>query len=202
MNRYTPEERSKAFNGKAVPVTETGCWLWVGSVGLNGYGRFWNGERHVYAHRYSYETHAGEIPVGRQIDHLCGVRCCVNPAHLEPVTCRDNLARANVWSLPRRSANAEKTHCAQGHEYTAENTHTKADGSRNCRACARDAQLKRTRARKGLPENHPSMANAIKTHCKHGHPLSGGNLYVSPSTGSRQCVKCRRDCKSASRRSA
>ena len=31
-----------------------------------------------------------------------------------------------------------------------------------------------------------------KTHCKHGHPLFGENLYVKPSNGARQCRTCQR----------
>ena len=38
-----------------------------------------------YAHRYFYTLIMGPIPEGLDLDHLCKIRCCVNPNHLEPV---------------------------------------------------------------------------------------------------------------------
>lgn len=72
---------------------ESGCWLWVGECNDNGYGRFSVKGRKVYAHRSSYEIHVGPIPEGLHIDHLCRVRNCVNPEHLEPVTRSENVRR-------------------------------------------------------------------------------------------------------------
>ena len=118
----------------------TGCWLWLGAVSRLGYGSIWseaypskNG-RHVPAHRVSYELHKGPIPEGLTIDHLCRVRGCVNPDHLEAVTLRENILRGeNPAAL-----NARKTHCAQGHEFSADNTrHGKFERERVCRQCAR-----------------------------------------------------------------
>ena len=87
----------RAFNTlddffKKIDFTHT-CWLWRG--GLNhGYGYFpWQRE-HTVAHRFSYELFVGEIPEGMELDHLCNVRNCVNPAHLEPVTRQENCIRA------------------------------------------------------------------------------------------------------------
>lgn len=77
------------------------CWLWAGAVNDSGYGAIWDGYRLVYAHRLSYEMHGGAIPDGMQLDHLCRVRRCVNPAHLEPVTHRENIDRGVAC---RRSA--------------------------------------------------------------------------------------------------
>src|SRR6266496_2265386 len=73
------------------------CWLWTGKTGRDGYGRIGLGGRgalvRVRAHRFAYELLIGPIPDGLQIDHLCRVRHCVNPAHLEPVTQRENILR-------------------------------------------------------------------------------------------------------------
>lgn len=74
-----------------------GCWVWTGAVnGGSGYGHFGNAGVTLSAHRFSYEHHVGPIPDGLQIDHLCRNRLCVNPAHLEPVTAAENLARARL----------------------------------------------------------------------------------------------------------
>lgn len=65
------------------------CWPWVGSVTGDGYGQM----RGRGAHRVAYELHVGPIPTGLVIDHLCHVRHCVNPRHLEAVTNQENSRR-------------------------------------------------------------------------------------------------------------
>jgi len=72
---------------------KTTCWTWSGGLRADGYGRFtFNGHRSM-AHRFAYEMAKGPIPLGLDIDHLCRVRHCVNPHHLEAVTRRENLLR-------------------------------------------------------------------------------------------------------------
>lgn len=114
-------------------VDASECWLWQGVVTNAGYGHVWAKGRRILAHRVFYERHVGAIPLGMELDHLCRVRRCVNPAHLEPVTTRENILRGSA----------------------------------------------------------PTAANARKTHCKRGHPLSGDNLYLN--RGRRICVTCMRD---------
>lgn len=109
-----------------VQKTET-CWLWASNVNGSGYGHFWNGNRLVVAHRWAYEHLIGPIPEGLQLDHLCRVRRCVNPSHLEPVTRGENIRRGDHQG--RR-----KTHCPQGHIYDETNTRVYA-GKRSCRMC-------------------------------------------------------------------
>lgn len=88
QRHYDIEER---FWSK-VAKTST-CWLWGGSVRANGYGVFSFQARTMLAHRYAYELLSGPIPTGLVIDHLCRVRNCVNPAHLEAVTQSENVRR-------------------------------------------------------------------------------------------------------------
>lgn len=123
-----------------------GCWYWMASRNWLGYGQWQPTARHKgtrLAHRWSYEFMVGPIPEGLVIDHLCGVRECVNPSHLEPVTQRENVLRSY---RTQASINAGKTHCKRGHEFTEANTLIYATGSRACRQCAIE-KYQRTRER-------------------------------------------------------
>jgi hypothetical protein len=84
------------------------------------------------AHRLFYEQLVGPIPDGLQLDHLCRVRHCVNPDHLEPVTQTANVLRG----IGPTAVNAGKTHCVHGHPFTPDNTYINKQGNRHCRACA------------------------------------------------------------------
>lgn len=122
-----------------------GCWLWTGQILYHGYGHFWRrGTTKVVAHRFSYEALVGPVAAGLELDHLCRVRHCVNPEHLEPVTHSENNRRT-------AGLRAIKTHCKRGHEFTPENTRMNGR-ARVCRECARildresKARLKRKAA--------------------------------------------------------
>lgn len=115
-------------------VAATGCWLWTRVKTPQGYGLFWNGQRRVGAHRYSYERFVGPIPTGLTIDHLCRVHSCINPQHLEAVTNRENALRG-VSPVAQR---ARQTHCKRGHEFTPENTYRVGKHGRGCRQCSYD----------------------------------------------------------------
>lgn len=123
------------------PITE--CWVWTGRLMNAGYGQLTYvqvGYKTVtlLAHRASYEVHIGEIPQGKYLDHLCRVRACVNPGHLEPVVPRENVMRSPI---AQGALNAAKTHCAKGHPYSPENTYvydmrpTRSTTTRICKTC-------------------------------------------------------------------
>lgn len=136
-----PTDRTARFWSLVSPEPNTGCWLWCGQEVFGGYGAFWGGRRTVKAHRFSYEIKFGAVPPGFQLDHLCRVRLCVNPDHLEPVTHRENCLRGISFS----AANAKKTHCIHGHELTADNLMPRKDSRRICRECHKKSSLKSCR---------------------------------------------------------
>lgn len=107
-----------------------GCWLWTGMLAWNGYGLFYVAKRLKRAHRIAYAELAGPIPEGLSLDHLCRVRHCVNPAHLEPVPNRTNVLRGEGIT----AQNARKTECIRGHALSPDNTRW-SNGTRKCRAC-------------------------------------------------------------------
>jgi hypothetical protein len=113
------------------PEPTSGCWLFTGSLSPTGYGRITlPGGVKGYAHRVVYERVRGAIASDRELDHLCRVRCCVNPDHLESVTHQVNLLRGAGPS----AIHAKKTHCPKGHAYSGHNL-THWGGQRCCRAC-------------------------------------------------------------------
>jgi hypothetical protein len=123
-------------NSQREVLTLTGppfaCWLYGGTLTPDGYGnsRF-AGTNERYVHRAAWELANGPIPAGMTIDHLCRVRSCYNPSHLEPVTKRENTLRG----IGPTAVHARQTHCIRGHEFTPENTATDHRGGRRCRAC-------------------------------------------------------------------
>ena len=75
-------------------VNDKGCHIWSGAVHKSGYGQIkWAGKSTV-AHRVVYTLVKGDIPNGAVIDHLCSVKLCVNPEHLEAVSYSMNTQRA------------------------------------------------------------------------------------------------------------
>lgn len=110
------------------------CWFWLGAINHDGYGTFYISRRGTEkAHRLAYKFTIGQIPEGLQLDHLCRVRCCVNPSHVEVVTNRTNVLRG----VGLTAQWARQTHCINGHPFDLENTYIRKTGGRLCRACKR-----------------------------------------------------------------
>lgn len=101
MTYKTIKER---FDSRFVPVTESGCWIWLGNLTKKGYGvmSFERGKRRSHAHRVAYELYRGPIPDGLVVCHKCDAPSCVNPAHLFIGTQADNLR--DMHTKGRRSS--------------------------------------------------------------------------------------------------
>lgn len=105
-----------------------GCWHWKGHLGAGGYGGFRFRGGTWKAHRASYTMFVGEIPSGLELDHLCRVRSCVNPRHLEAVTKRENMLRGE--SPPAKNARKKKCFCGNKYSMTRK--------GRKCLRCTRE----------------------------------------------------------------
>jgi hypothetical protein len=135
---WRPETRRAKFWAR-VNKTDA-CWLWTGAISTEGYGRITWDYRNTGAHRVSYQELVGPIPDGLMLDHLCRVRHCVNPAHLEPVTNAENTIRGIAARPPSEV-------CRNGHRRTPENTRRDRAGWLDCLDC-RKTRRRRMRARK------------------------------------------------------
>lgn len=150
---------NERFDTKYVPVPESGCWLWTGSVDQNGYGRIGgydeNGKyRPLIATRVSLAIHGRPVPAGMDACHKCDTPACVNPDHLfigtHKANGQDMVAKGRATQgghLRNRSV------CANGHQLSGENLGTRSDGQgRACRACKRESQ-RRYRVKKSTQQS-------------------------------------------------
>lgn len=157
------------------------CWLWTGCINkVSKYSEFHFEGRTASGHRIAHALFVNaDIPVKAHSDHLCRVRRCVNPAHLEIVSHRINCLRG----VGAPAKNANKTHCPRGHPFSPNNTFrpTKQPTWRGCLTCKREQQRN-----KYIPR-----IKKVATHCKKGHALSLENTYTRPLTKGRRCRICR-----------
>jgi len=133
------------FENLIMRAPESGCWIFMGADDGKGYSGFRrskeNGGKWVKAHKASYSLFVGEAPKGKILDHLCRVRCCVNPEHLEPVTYKENSQRG-LTGVNQSS----KTHCPKGHPYSGDNLYINTCGKRECKACIKERRNARRRS--------------------------------------------------------
>lgn len=144
----------KNYMDRVIKV-DTGCWLWQNDI-YKGYGRLMCGRKRLLAHRYVYTQVRGEIPSGLTLDHLCRVKNCVNPDHLEAVTTQENTRRATqyYWSTHTKCPKA-------GHEYTKDNIilrvrHKNGERyvARSCKTCHRDDCRERERRLRNIKKEN------------------------------------------------
>jgi hypothetical protein len=144
---------------RRIEFHESGCWIWLGYPNKNtGYGYAMLDGKNRLAHRAVYEALVEPITVEMTLDHLCRVRLCVNPDHLEEVTLGENLRRARCYrgraivvrpglEISARPI-ARPLYCPKGHPYTKSNSYVRPNGVRNCRECGRLRGLEILRERR------------------------------------------------------
>ncbi len=161
-----------------LPEPNSGCWLFLGGLTLKGYAQISVDGRLRQAHRVSYEVFVGPIQDGLEIDHLCRVRSCLNPHHLEPVTHAENVKRSSAAAASRERARSI-VKCKYGHDYTPANTIIqKPHGGRACRICRTEREQLR----------HPNRTTIPVVACPRGHPYDSENTYTH--NGKRYCRRC------------
>lgn len=171
----------KRFEARFDATDADACWPVQGKAAREGYAQLRVDRlRNVYiqAHRFAYQLYVGPIPDGLVLDHAChnrdlacpgGDTCphrrCVNPAHLEPVTQRENIRRSSL-------TNGHKTHCTKGHPYDEENTFIRKNGKRGCRAC-------RTVSSRRYHEKQHVAEKALKSSTENGEAYPGNQNSIT-----------------------
>lgn len=114
------------------------CWLFARPLKMGGYTQLYYRVKgktiSQQAHRVMYENIVGSIPEGLVLDHLCKMRHCINPDHLEPVTQRENIMRGEGFAAKF----ARQTHCLNGHLLTPDNITKwrRKPTHRTCKTCS------------------------------------------------------------------
>ncbi len=139
--REQPITAIERFASKFKVNLKTKCWEWQ-SKQNTGYGLFSVGDTGYQAHVTIYQLLVGDIPKGLELDHLCKVKHCVNPAHLEAVTHRENTIRRDT----------RKEVCARGHSLVEGNLYWARTSplktlKRQCRTCALASDKRRREER-------------------------------------------------------
>lgn len=202
-------------------VDDKGCWIWQLSRNSKGYGQRWDKDlkRVVAAHRWHYERAIGPIPEGMWIDHLCGRKACVNPAHLEPVTPRTNAERClypdgrPVRTSPPptvRTVNTDDCILWQGaldgrgygatwdgrrvvgaHRLAYEQANGPIPTGLEIDHLCRTARCINPDHLEPVTQQENKRRAQWRATCKRGHPLTPENCNWSKATGKRTCRTCK-----------
>lgn len=141
------EEPWPSFEERFWAKTETdgACWLWTGGLFSTGYGQVHYNRKTMLAHRVAWYLATGSMPSGH-LHHSCGVKRCVNPAHLHQHDRKSHAAEHK--RLGNASGHGRETCCPAGHPYDEANTYVDRKGSRHCKRCTRDRASLRYQGRR------------------------------------------------------
>lgn len=128
-----------------IVITDTGCWLWTGSIHPKGYGLYSRRNRTFMAHRYAFESyHDVRLSQTTDVHHLCRTKRCISPLHTTDVPHNNHPDSAS-------GGNLTKTHCVNGHKFSEQNTYlrTRTNGKqhRMCKACRAEGMATLAKAR-------------------------------------------------------
>lgn len=137
MLALTPARLRAFLRDVEKPAGEFGCWLWRGAINSKGYSIGFGGQ---LLHRVAYEWLVGPIASGLHIDHLCRVKKCVNPYHLQPVSRSENARRAL-----EHGPFAVRRYCRRGHELTSTTARMWSNGRERLPYCLACIALRKVR---------------------------------------------------------
>lgn len=144
-----PDDVKARFWAKVDVRGPDACWEWLSTKIGKGYGRVRIGGVGQYpAHRIALWLSGAPIATDQVIDYLCRNPSCVNPAHLEAVSNRENTLRG-VAGVHRVLERVSVTHCKRGHLMSPDNLRPRKDGARDCRACFNMLARERVASRRG-----------------------------------------------------
>lgn len=111
MKRWTLDE----ILALTTPEPTTGCLLWLGATGGDGYGVLRHDGRSWLAHRLVCSLVGREPTAGLVVRHRCDQRMCVRPEHLDVGTQQDN-----AFDRERRGRGM---HTTQPHRQVSQSRH-------------------------------------------------------------------------------
>jgi hypothetical protein len=124
---------------RSIVVDDNGCWIWQRAINRDGYGRIRVDKRAWLVHRLAYTLSVGAIPNGLDLDHLCRVRACCNPSHVQPVDRKTNVLRGEHPNVVLHHVGQ----CKHGHVIDTDNAYVRPDGRLKCAECTRAAVRQR-----------------------------------------------------------
>lgn len=78
------------------------CWIWTGAKNSQGYGVVRVNGVNVLVHRFMFAVAFGLVRQGYDVHHVCEVRACGNPSHLQEVLSPEHRQWTLHWNQKGR----------------------------------------------------------------------------------------------------